>query len=202
MFTKVDMIAIDQGNSDFLLDKGAENYINGNFEEAVRYYRLAASLGNMQAVSNLGYCYMYERSVPKDMDLAVALFKVAANAGIIDACGKLGSIYASDKYGMKDIELSIYYTKTAMGLMRDFSIFPGEYPSLCLSFAKMHMPGGFLSEDLSLAFEYLDYAKIGYVEKIENGETFYKKVMEEVNELLSLDIFEGFEPKNFYIDEM
>lgn len=191
MFTKVDMLAIEQGNSDYLLDVGAKYYREGEYEKAVRYYRVSASLGNMQAVNNLGYCYMYERSVPKDMELAVALFKVAANAGVIEAAAKLGELYGQEKYGMQDEELAGYYNETALNLVRDFGLFPTEFPSLCLANAKMHMPEGSLVTDIQQAFNLLRYAKAGYETKIREGETYYAKSLLEVKKLLRLDIFKG-----------
>ena len=191
------MLAIEQLNSDYLLNKGAKHYGEGNYEDAVKYYRVAATLGNMQAVCNLGYCYMYERSVPKDMELAVALFKVAANAGIIDACAKLVSLYESDEYGLKDDEMAIYYTEAAIGLLDDFCGDFCEYPSLCLSYAKMRMPGGSMPEDLDAALKFINFAVMGFESKVNKGQRCYTKQMLEAKRLRKQDIFKGY----FYLTE-
>lgn len=51
--------------SDELLNQGAEAYQSGTpegFRTAVRFYLESASLGNGQAMTNLGYCYTYGRA--------------------------------------------------------------------------------------------------------------------------------------------
>ena len=66
-------------------------------------------MGDMNAVSNLGYCYLYGRDIEQNTSLAIAYFKTAAENGVIDAMYKLGDIYSSDKWNVKDVELSLYY---------------------------------------------------------------------------------------------
>ena len=53
--------------------KGAEAYRQGDYSTAVRYYKRAAARGDSVALSNLGYCYYYGRSVAQDMDLFILL---------------------------------------------------------------------------------------------------------------------------------
>ena len=75
--TKADMEAVRRGDSNYLLNKGANYYMQKDFENAVGYYQLASSMGNVQALSNLGYCYLYGRSVEPNRDLAIAYFDLA-----------------------------------------------------------------------------------------------------------------------------
>lgn len=76
--TKADFIAIENGDGVYLNGKGANFYRQEKYEEAIEYYRLAAAMGNVDSISNLGYCYMYARSVPGNISLALAYFEAAA----------------------------------------------------------------------------------------------------------------------------
>lgn len=44
--TATDLLAIEKDNADHLLDKGAYYYGEGQYAEAVEYYRLAAAMGS------------------------------------------------------------------------------------------------------------------------------------------------------------
>lgn len=48
------------------LNKGADAYQAGDYETAIRLYQKSADMGNITALSNLGYCYYYGRSFPVD----------------------------------------------------------------------------------------------------------------------------------------
>lgn len=48
------------------LNKGADAYQAGDYETAIRLYQKSADMGNITALSNLGYCYYYGRSIPID----------------------------------------------------------------------------------------------------------------------------------------
>ena len=57
--TNADLNALKSGDSNYLNSKGAKLYREENYKEAVEYYRIAAALGNIDAVSNLGYCSIW-----------------------------------------------------------------------------------------------------------------------------------------------
>lgn len=75
------------------LNAGAEAYQKGDFAAAVTFYRKAADAGNVIALSNLGYCYYYGRSIPVDKEKARECWEKAAILGDICAVYKLGDMY-------------------------------------------------------------------------------------------------------------
>lgn len=175
-------------------NKGAFYYRDGDYKKAVEYYRLAATLGDVHAVSNLGYCYLYGRGIDVDVDLAVAYFQIAARNMDVDAAYKLGNIYESDKWNMKNDQLSKYYYRLAAsfiyedGLERLYMPDGAEvkfklFPSLCLAIAKLLLNDEELI-NTEEAKKFLDCAKDGYEECIDRGETFYEKSLNEVKALL------------------
>ncbi len=110
-----DLLAIQRGDCDFINEKGVKYYEAKDYKNAVEYYRLAAAMGSVDAISNLGYCYMYSRSIEKNMSLAMGYFKTAAQKGSIDAMYKLGNIYENGATGVeKDQEAAIYYYTLAI----------------------------------------------------------------------------------------
>jgi TPR repeat protein len=66
-----------------------------NYEEAVKWYRLAAEQECGPAQCNLGLCYETGRGVPKNVREAVKWFCRAARQGDKTAQHNLGVYYAS-----------------------------------------------------------------------------------------------------------
>ena len=67
--------------------------VTANMEEAVRWYRRAATAGYTNAQYNLGVCYLIGNGVAKDAELAVSWFRRAADAGFAAAQNRLGVCY-------------------------------------------------------------------------------------------------------------
>ena len=191
--TPADLAAVAASDHEYLNQKGAKYYAAQDYDTAIEYYRLAAAMGNTDSVSNLGYCYMYGRSIPQNMSLAMAYFRAAAGRGCIDALYKLGSIY---KYGgdgiAPDPELSLYYSLQAKSAMEQAYVSPDEYPSLCLSLAEEMMPGGQLMCDIESAYHYLQAARRGFELEEENGITYHRSALQSARQLLGQPCFEQF----------
>lgn len=200
--SKTDMIAIENNDSGYINNKGAKLYNEDTFDMSVEYYRLAATMGDTHAISNLGYCYLYGRSIEKNTSLAIAYFTVAAKKGDIDAAYKLGDIYSTDKYVKKDDELSIYYFNYAAALLisEDWNEYEDivhiirlqDYPSLCFALGRNMCIGGLMNTNLKLSYQFLKHAEIGYRYAIENGSDFYKEAYESVLEYLEKEEFASF----------
>lgn len=191
--TKADQLAIERGDSHFLNDKGAKYYVDGDYESAVEYYRLAAAMGCVPSVSNLGYCYMYARSIEKNMSLAMAYFKIAAREKNIDALYKLGNIYENGANGVeKNEELAIYYyTLAIQAINGSYEEEPERYPSLYLSVGKAHMPGGLMSCSLKDAYRCLQIARRGYELEKAEGVQYHTGALEAALRLLEDPCFDS-----------
>ena len=178
-----DFVAIRGKDSNFLLSKGADKY-GDDYEESIEYYRLSAAMGNPQAISNLGYCYLYGRSIEPNVSLALAYFTVAADLGVIDALYKLGNIYSSDEFVDKDEELEKYYYEKAIDALLDSYSDYEDYPSLSLAVAKETMEDGLFDTDLDRAYFLLKCAENGFKKYIDNGDDFYEDHYAETLDLL------------------
>ena len=203
-FNKADMIAIEKRDSNYLTQKGAKYYIAEDYAKAIEYYRLASSMGNVDATSNLGYCYMYGRSIDRNINMAIAYFMAAANKGSVDAMYKLGNIY---KHGYDEVEadneLAAYYYQKAVDEVFDECLDPCRYPSLFFSMAKEFMPGGEMCLDYKIAYDFLNHAKVGYEMEKQDGVKFHINALNAVDELLEdphFDIFKD-EEDDYDIDD-
>lgn len=209
LLTKEDEVAIMESNDVLINAKGAEFYRDNNFESAVEYYRLGVAMGNTDSISNLGYCYLYGRSIPKDLSLAIAYFKIATELEHPEAAYKLGDIYGSDKWGVKDKEKSIYYYKLAVEFItgKDLDELESaeayhqfiDFPSLCFALGRELREGGSLKTNVRLSLHFLQYALAGYREQTFNGFNMYYKAANEVEKLLRDPQYEGLNDEWFLL---
>lgn len=84
---------IDLPEDVIYLNEGADAYNKKDYEKVISLYEKSASLGNVTALSNLGYCYYYGRSIPVDKEKAKSYWEEAAIFGDIPAVYKLGDMY-------------------------------------------------------------------------------------------------------------
>ena len=190
--TQTDKQALYNDGAEYFTDKGARAYSREEYQEAVEYYRIAATLGEPQAIANLGYCYLYGLAIERNIDLAIAYFEIADSVGNVDALYKLGSIFQSDKWGYKDNERAIFYFQNAVFEVlgsKEYDIknneFLLEYPSLCLTLGQAHMKDGILQTNLKLAYVFLEKAKEGYTEALANHMKMYEGAYHRTLELLN-----------------
>ena len=197
--TNTDLIAIDKADSNYINSKGAKLYVEPTYKDAVEYYRLAASMGDAHATSNLGYCYLYGRGIDANLSFAIAYFKIASMRQDIDACYKLGDIYSSDKWGVQDNEMSIYYYRMAMSFIlhnedddddwnKNTILWCSklkEYPSLSFALGRELLCGKYMTKDVTISYLFLKHAYQGYSEALMNDNDMYKECFESVKELLN-----------------
>lgn len=176
------------------LGDGGDAYIRKDFKKAFANYNLAAAMGNMDAVSNLGYCYMYGNGVEKNFELALEYFKLAASNDNIDALYKLGTFYASEKYNMQNFAIADKFFDRAFSLAKSQHRL-SLYPSLLLVVAKEKMPSGRNAEDREEALELLAIAHESFSFEILKGADFYSKHLEETKELINNECFKSLDEK-------
>jgi TPR repeat protein len=73
--------------------RGDEAYGQGDYVEAVKWYRLAAEQGNVHAQYNLGWMYSTGEGIPKNEAEAAKWYRLAAEQGLADAQNTLGLDY-------------------------------------------------------------------------------------------------------------
>ena len=82
-----------------IYSKGAKYYEDKNYDEAVKYYMFAATLGNVKAQNAIGDCYFYGHGVSQNYNNAFNWFDKAAAQGDAEGQNNLGVCY-SGGYGV------------------------------------------------------------------------------------------------------
>lgn len=200
LLTTTDMTAVDLNDCAYINNKGAKLYTQGTYSQCIEYYHLAAAMGDLNAISNLGYCYLYGREIKADLSLAISYFKIAAKRQSVDAAYKLGDIYGSKKWDVEDKELSVYYYRMAASFLIDdswestnailYSDSLEEYPSLCFALGRELSAGGYMHTDIVSAYQFLKHAEFGYCRELRNGNGMYRKAYQGVLELLASEQFD------------
>lgn len=98
------------------LQLGNRNYIEGNYTEAVRYYRLAAQQGDADAQYNLGDCYYNGTGVTQDYEEAKKWFEKAAAQGNEAAKTLLSTLPATVQVQNNEITLLTEKIVTQSGI--------------------------------------------------------------------------------------
>ena len=168
-FSATDMLAIQKGEDSYLFDRGELLYRNGHKENALNYYNVAATFGNIDALNALGGHYLCGIPEKINISLAKAYFAIASNKGDISATYMLGYIYNSD-IETKNIERAIYYYKKAVHLIikeiSEDAVLDSEklteYPYLCSAFAKVILNGVGIKKDIGLSYLFAKRAYDGY----------------------------------------
>lgn len=88
--------------------------VEQNYKEAIKYYRMAANQGDIDAIYNLAQMYQHGEGVEKDCKEAMYYYKFAADQGDIDAKYNLEDIY-QDRDGQGKHHRATRYYKVAIG---------------------------------------------------------------------------------------
>ncbi len=107
-------LAMADEAEDFRL-KGNEAYEAGIYEEALRWYRMAAGRGNVDAQYQLGYMYTFGKGVPKDAPEAIHWYRMAAEQGNAAAKINLGVMYQNGLGIPKDDAEAVRWYRMASG---------------------------------------------------------------------------------------
>ena len=153
--------------------KGEEAYRQGDYSTAVRYYKRAAARGDSVALSNLGYCYYYGRSVAQDKEKARQCWEQAAAYGDVAAIYKLGDMHQNgDIERNPDAAWTFYRAAYRLSNSAKDS---ETYPDVCLRYLR-YGEGRLSRRELAhLAGE----AVAGFQKRLEEGDSFAEKALEE-----------------------
>lgn len=92
------------------------NGVQENLDEAIRLYRQAIEIGNVEANLNLAICYYFGRGVPRSYEHAMECYQLAAGNGCKEACLCIGNMYFSGLGVEQDMEVACKWYKEGGGL--------------------------------------------------------------------------------------
>lgn len=138
-------------NPDCMNDLGAYYYDQRNFDLAVKYYEMAAQLGNITALSNLGYIWYYGRTGEKNYEKAFQCFHKAARLGDIASAYKEADMYKNGFYVKKDLNKYQSIIEKLYDRLQDGDLYLSDpLPEIYTRLAKIRVAEGKTAEALEL----------------------------------------------------
>lgn len=151
--------AIEAIDSDLIYKKGYSIYRQKKYAESLRYLKIAAELGNVEANYLLGYFYDFGYGVKINYEKAYDYYLFAAENGHAHAQYDVGFAFRYARGIERNLEKAIYWFKKSAALECD----AGQY-----ELANCYWDGIGVEEDRRLATEYYlkayeqGYDKAGY----------------------------------------
>ena len=103
-----------EADPSYQVNKGMEYYDEGNYAEAVKWWRKAAEQGNLYGQYNLGVCYKEGQGVSQDYAEALKWYRKAAEQGHGKAQYQVGYAYATGQEVSQDYAEAVrWYRKAA-----------------------------------------------------------------------------------------
>lgn len=158
---------------------GLEAYQNGDFATAIELYQKSAAVGNVTAMSNLGYCYYYGRSIPVDKEKARTCWEKAAVLGDVCATYKLGDMYRTG-----DLPEDIVFSK--MMYLRAYAMSNEGKDIYCYPDASLRILK-YCKEDCSpdKYREIAEDAVKGFELRVEDGDHYTDELLMQAKEILA-----------------
>ena len=141
--------------ADFLVDLGAYYYEKKDYENAEKYYLMAAEEepNNLYAHLNLGYIYYYGRTGPRDYKKAFYHYYRAMERGSDTAAYKLSDMYQEGLYVEKDEAMCEKLLTHAYERVKDDSSTLGPKADILLRLARLKKKKGEREEAITMLVE-------------------------------------------------
>ena len=159
------------------LDAGSAAYSEGDYETAFALYKKSAEAGNVTALSNLGYCYYYGRSIPVDKAKAHECWEKAAILGDVCAIYKVGDMYRNGDLPKDEVFAKEMYMKAfhdSLGFM-DLNCYPDAFLRVLKYCPEMF--GALTLNDIA------QKCREGFQARVDGGDKFAVKLLEQAEEL-------------------
>lgn len=122
--------------------------VEQNYEEAIRYYQMAASMGNKEAYKHLGWLYFDDKYFPSDYEISFKYMKKAADLGDSIAQTHIAQAYQYGIWGAPEEDRSLMKKYFEMALNN------GEAHAFYTVGMNYLIGGGGYPEDVTKAAEY------------------------------------------------
>jgi TPR repeat protein len=162
------------------------------FRAAELLYLHSAIHGNVQAMTNLGYIYYYDRcngayyhAIMSDEpdkspdELAYTYFKKAADKDSAEACYKLGDMYSAGRGCERNDKDAFFLFERAFKLGQNEE--PSIWGSAALRLANCYENGTGCKHDFSQALNWYAKAETGLEITVRSGNSYYSKRLSEAN---------------------
>ena len=154
------------------------NIFNQNYKEAVKLYKKAGDQLDQTGHCYLGYCYLYGRGIPKDLEQAYICFSNSAYKGNPNAMYKLGDMYLNGLFVKKNQDTAFFWFNEAWLKVDDQDLY--EKSSIAYRLGKCLIYGFGVEENLIEALGLLQFAEYSLIQLLEKNEPFVEETLKNV----------------------
>ena len=172
LFDRECIEGVKEENSKKIFYMGEELFSEGDYQEAIEYYRLSAAMGNVDAIYKLGLCYLDGKGSRRDFSIARAYFKLGVTKGNLSCLYRLGDLYMEGLGVERDERKAVEYYVESYNNLKNSSEDVEKYPELLYRIAKVFMEGKLLEQNLRLANQFFCVALEEFRTRVEaNGDS-------------------------------
>ncbi len=150
-----------------------------DFNQAFRYYRKAADMGNVSALRRLGTCYERGQGTARDLEAALVCYEDASDRGDALATLKLGDFYKDGLKSLitKDIhKAASYYFAALQQAKHNMDIWGA--PDIYLRVADCMLNGVGMNKDVETAYDFYNAAANLYIDRLDSGDSESEELLE------------------------
>ncbi|MBQ9329317.1 MAG: sel1 repeat family protein [Solobacterium sp.] len=157
--------------------------IEKDFEQAFRYYRKAADMGNASALRRLASCYEQGLGTTPDMEAALLCYEDASEKGDALATLRLGDYYRNGLNPLitKDmLKATDYYLAALQQAKYNMDVWGA--PDIYLRVGDCLLNGIGIQKDVEAAYNFYSAAANLYLERIDSGDGESEALLEEADQ--------------------
>lgn len=132
---------------------GANYYALKEFDLALKYYEMAAELGDMNATSNLGYIWYYGRTGKVDYEKAFHYFDTCRKNGDLVAAYKIADMYKNGYYVEKDLNRYKTMIRELYDVVKECDRLEDPVPEIFTRLARIELEEGKKERAVELMLE-------------------------------------------------
>ena len=154
-----------------------------DFNQAFRYYRKAADLGNVSALRRLAFCYENGYGTTPDIEAALVCYEDASERGDALATLKLGDFYKEGLSSLitKDLRKATDYYFAALRQARH-NLDAWNAPEIYLRIADCLYGGIGVKQDVETAYDFYNAAANLFLERLDSGDTESEELLEQAEQ--------------------
>jgi len=156
--------------------------VNQSYNEAAKWYEMAADELEPYGLCNLGYCYYYGRDMAVDYERAYECYSKSAFLGNPNAMYKLGDMYFNGNHVKKDKKAAFYWYNEALCYLCEDDIEANIHYRL----GKCYLHGHGTDKNIILALEHLQAAELEFFKLIDYGDPFAELTLPKVKSELDV----------------
>lgn len=180
-------MGISRGDAACMNDLGALYYmgelVEQDYAKAAELYEMAMNHGCYQSIINLGYIWEYGRTGERDYQKAYQYYALAAAlADSSEAAYKLGDMYSRGKFVERDMAKAYQLWSRSLDLAEDIVEIAQPAIRIAQLLLSEDCESAGAKRDPMRALQLFQQAEIGLRIDIDNGQTYYRKRLEEAIE--------------------